>query len=304
MPHLKLIITFSSLPLLVALFTSCEDNASPALSDVPQIELAKVEFVEVGGLAEPDSLILSINFTDGDANLGLPNRLDSPFHHSNFFLEDGSPSLIKLASFEDDYYFTTRVKAHGQPGKLVTVRTRNEPGMEFLPVYESNTCFFDISFPYQRTTLYISEEDKYIIDLTYNITDTLRRPSHPDMYVVHDTFYVERNPFLFNIEVDFLVADQDGNFTEFEWTPYNCISYDGRFPEIENLGPGHNLVLGPFRISGLNDRSGTIRYAMTSTGFLQLFENKTLKLRIKIRDRDLNDSNVLETPPFTLEDIN
>jgi len=302
--YLNLIVTFSTLTLFVALFTGCGENESPALSDVPHIELAKVEFVEVGDFADPDSLILSINFTDGDANLGLTSRLDSPFHYSNFFLEDDLPSLTKLASFTDDYYFTTTVKAHAQPGKLVTVRTRNEPGMEFLPVFEPNACLFSISFPYQRTTIYISEDDKHIIDPTYNITDTLRGPSHPDMYVVDDTFYVEHNPFVFNIEVDFLVADQDGNFTEFDWTPYNCISYDGRFPEIKTLGPGHNLVLGPFRISGLNDRSGAIRYAMASVGFRQLFEDKILKLRVKIRDRDLNDSNVLETPPFTLDDIN
>jgi hypothetical protein len=42
---------------------------------------------------------------------------------------------------------------------------------------------------------------------------------------------------------------------------------------------------------------------MENFGFVPYFRNDTLKLRIRIIDRALNTSNVIETPEFTLEGI-
>lgn len=110
--------------------------------------------------------------------------------------------------------------------------------------------------------------------------------------VVIDTFYFELNPDHHNIDVDFLVKNPNGTFTEFDWTKEfdfpNCgVTFDGRFPILFEDRPGSPL-------------EGTIRYGMGSTGFRILFSLKTIKLRIQIKDRALHRSNIIETPEFTL----
>ena len=111
--------------------------------------------------------------------------------------------------------------------------------------------------------------------------------------IVKDTLYFQLNPNYNNITVEFLVKNSDGTFTEFEWREAfnypNCgISFDGRFPILYKEKPGAPL-------------EGTIRYGMGSIGFKILFSIKTLKLRIQIKDRALNKSNIIETPEFTLQ---
>lgn len=109
-----------------------------------------------------------------------------------------------------------------------------------------------------------------------------------------DTLYFEINPDHYNIEVDFLVKNPiNGTFEEFDWTKEfnypNCgISFDGRFPILFKDRPGSPL-------------EGTIKYGMGSLGFKALFSIKTLKLRVLIKDRALNQSNVIETPEFTFQ---
>lgn len=108
-----------------------------------------------------------------------------------------------------------------------------------------------------------------------------------------DTLYFELNPDHYNITVDFLVKNpSNGTFEEFDWTKEftypNCgISFDGRFPILFKDKPGSPL-------------EGNLKYSMGSLGFKALFSIKTLKLRIQIKDRALNKSNIIETPEFTL----
>ncbi len=111
-----------------------------------------------------------------------------------------------------------------------------------------------------------------------------------------DTFYYQRNQNHHNIFVDFLVKNNDGTFTEFDWTkefayPQCGITLDGRFPILSK------------DLSTKSALDGRIRYAMPSTGFLFLFSIKTLKLRVTIQDRALRKSNTIETPEFTLQQI-
>ncbi len=107
-----------------------------------------------------------------------------------------------------------------------------------------------------------------------------------------DTLYFELNPDHYNIEIDFLVKNTDGTFTEFDWRKEfsfpNCgTSFDGRFPILFKDEPGSPL-------------EGSLKYRMGSIGFKALFSIKTLKLRIQIKDRALNKSNEIFTPEFTL----
>ncbi len=109
-----------------------------------------------------------------------------------------------------------------------------------------------------------------------------------------DTFYYLRNKNYNNIFVAFLVQNQTtGVFEEFKFEeqfgyPGCALNFDGRFPI---------LAKDPTQKTPLE---GTIKYSMKSIGFLALFSNKAMKLRVTIQDRQLNKSNVAETKVFSL----
>jgi len=114
---------------------------------------------------------------------------------------------------------------------------------------------------------------------------------------VRDTLYFQSNANYYNIYVDFLV--QNGNTLEYElydletqFAGANCgITFDGRLPVLsKNLSKKAAL-------------EGTVRYNMKSQGFLAIFGSKAFKLRISIKDRALNTSNVVETPANNLAGI-
>jgi hypothetical protein len=148
-------------------------------------------------------------------------------------------------------------------GKYITYETkRTVPGYDTLPAFVK---------PYNCINWEVYKEDN----------------------IVKDTLYFQLNPDYNNITVEFLVKNSDGTFTEFDWREAfnypNCgISFDGRFPILYKDKPGAPL-------------EGTIRYGMGSIGFKILFSTKTLKLRVQIKDRALNSSNIIETPEFTLQ---
>jgi hypothetical protein len=294
---MKILERLSVPALLVVVLSSCFDP--PQYSVVPQIEYQRIEFIEVGGFSEPDSVILYIDFKDGDGDLGLSGASDisDPYHDSNYFLEDGTGGFLRISEEVRYSDIPPMVKISGEQGKLATVRTRNNPNYLYLPAFSMDSCkyrYFNAGSPdtayYKYDSIYISEEDGHIIDASYNIKDTLVASTDlPDIYIVLDTFYYKPNLYHNNIRVDWLVQNNDGSFTEFDWTEIDCgTDFDSRFPILEDK---------------TRAVEGTLRYGMTSIGFLQLFSIKTLKLRITIWDRALHQSNIIETPQFTLNDI-
>ena len=229
--------------LAIGLFVfSCFDP--PQYSPIPEIQYEGIKFKEVGDISEPDSLILTLNFKDGNGDVGL----------------DGSSPNDQNIPYNDKYFFAF------SDGSLITYETkRTNPNYDTLPAFVK---------PYNC----INWEIQY------------------DKEVITDTVYFQLNPDHYNIFVEFLVKNPDGSFTEFDWqTEFaypNCgIPFDGRFPVLSK------------DLSQQNPLEGNIRYGMVSTGFQILFSIKTLKLRVKIQDRALNKSNIIETPEFTLQSI-
>lgn len=267
------------------IFGACFDP--PTFPVVPEIEFGSIRFVEAKNITQNDSLNLTIIFRDGDGDLGLsPTQTDEPYNSSNYFLVNNG-QLIKVGTKKEHPSLPPYINvAPEQTGKLATVRTRNE--LESLPPY--TIPYSCINYTYD--SIYISEDDKHIFDDSYNLYKTLTGPGLPNVYVLLDTFYYEINPFHNNITVDFLVKNSNGSFSEFDWVTEFCVAdnkpgltYDGRFPVLADKS-------GPLE--------GTLTYSMVSSGFLAMFSVNTLKLRIKIYDRALHESNVIETPEFTL----
>ena len=243
MKHIIALIIFSFL------FSCIEDNN---VSDIPSISYESLEFKKSDNSFNQDSLIITINFIDGDGNLGLSNDENNyPYHPYNAIID--------------------------QEFNWITLGSNNVTPP--LYIYEPNGVYY----------LYSNEDNRpsyncenYIID-TVNTTNKL------------DTFYIQKNENNKNIFIEFY-KKENNEFVLIDWKrifdeEYGCgIDFNSRFPPL-NISNSSQLL------------SGKLRYGMVSYGFEMILKNDIFKLKIHIKDRELNTSNIIETPEVTLEEI-
>lgn len=247
-------------------------------------------FKQAKGPGETDSLIVTILFKDGNGDLGLgQDELDEPFHEDDFFvITNGQLTPIGRKRLYSNVIEQFLDIPNGIQGELARVRSHKNPAYaSLIPAY---TDFFSTCTFFKYDTVFISEEDIGVLDTsTTNVVDVYEDGVNPDIYAVADTFYYRKNPTYANIEVEFLVKE-GSNFVSYDWFKETCgADFNQRFPVLtEKVG-------GPLE--------GNLRYSMISAGIRNTFSIKTLKLRIKIRDRALNVSNTVETEEFTLDKI-
>jgi hypothetical protein len=257
-----------------------------------------------------DSLVVSVSFKDGDGDLGFgitSNVIEPPYHQFNFFVNNGGSMLAVPSTLVQNfrgYRYKSSGKTPGRPsfyvptpggqvGELITLASRND-GFSLPPFTSPYLCLINeeayIHEQQQADTVFVSGSDGYLIKDHATIVDTLVRNDDPAQYflAVVDYFYIRENPFHYNFKVDFLIKNNDGSFTEFDFRKEFCETYDGRFPLISD-----------------DDRAleGIINYSMVSSGFFPTFSIKTMKLAITIYDKALNQSNTVETPEFRLGDL-
>ena len=122
----------------------------------------------------------------------------------------------------------------------------------------------------------------YIIDTVFQTTEL-------------DTFYIQKNENNKNIFVEYYIKNGE-NYKFIDWKKifdkeYSCgLDFDSRFPPL-NISSNSQSI------------TGNLTYSMVSYGFKSILENETFKLKIKIKDRGLNNSNIIETQDFTLTSI-
>jgi len=272
---------------LAILISSCFNP--PEFTNTPEISFDKIQFKEVPGAGTNDSLILYINFKDGDGDLGLdpddPYYSQAPFHSSYYFLTtpgcsvgscDTTKVSTRLVNDEEDIPYVL-LNSSGLSGKLVTNKTRNQAGYTYLPAYTVNNCEF-----YSEDRILVPEA---AADASYNILDTLYQGT-AKFFLIQQPLLYKKNPNHYNIEIKFFVNEPSG-FVEYNWAKF-CYEYDGRFPLLSSQS------------SALE---GTLRYGMGNPSYLALFSVKKLRLEITIKDRALNVSNKIFTPNFTLDGI-
>lgn len=255
----------------------------PVFNDEPEISYNKIQFKETPEVADFDTLILYIDFRDGNGDLGLDdNYLDEPFNDSYYYLYNGTgiQDTVRVTTEIIDGYIVLDKKSE-QTGKLVTDRTRTEPGYGSLPIYDANSCL-----NYSFSQLLVPESAN-AVDASYNIIDTLVDQFDDQYFLIEEALLYKKNIFHNNIYVKYEVFE-NGAWVEFDWFGEFCIDFNGRFPVLTNQE-------GPLE--------GTIRYAMPNSSFLALFSVKSLRLTVSIRDRALNESKEITTPQFTLDGI-
>jgi hypothetical protein len=280
------------------LLGSCFDP--PEFPDSPEIVFEDIVFRDGGGNSRPDTLVLYIEFKDGNGDLGLDPQdnffNEDPYHYGDFF-QTNNGQLIRINSFvggltEVINGVTTTRQVNvldiddATLGKLAFPRLRKQP--QYATVLPEFSCA-----DYEPKEFIISADDVAVLDNFSTIRDTVYEGTQK-FYLVFDSLYFEQNPNHYNITVDFLVKTDPNNpdpslrFTEFDWRKEFCTTFDGRFPELSKTSTALD---------------GTLIYAMESRGFKILFGDKILKLRIQIRDQELNASNIVESGEFTLNSI-
>lgn len=236
----------------------------PEFPNTPRITFKEVCFKQAEGA---DSLIISIDFQDGDGDLGLSeDEVTSPYNDKSYF--SYIPDQNRLINFSLDTLTENEWVNILRPN-LLNYNARRTPPFDTLPSFVK---------PYNCLNWEI-------------IRDTENNS-------IIDTLYYRINPRHNNIKVSFFIDQPGGGFKEFDFKTDiplnsfpNCgINFDGRFPLLQDTRSDRPL-------------EGTIRYGMASVGFLNLFSIRRIKLRVKIFDRSLNVSNEIETPPFTLSEV-
>ena len=231
---------------ILILITSC--NEAPEFPNTPKIEFNNIIFKDISG-GEADSLILYIDFQDGDGDLGLgTEEIAPPYNEKNYF----SNKTGDLFDFDNETVDDLMVLS-------------NRSTIDTLPSY-------------------------------FGDAKCLNWDENPDLFLtngsqLNDTVYFQFNERHYNFLIDWFV-DKGSGFESFDWRlDIDCSTdYNGRFPYLKDTNKSKSL-------------EGTIKYGMTSFGFKSIFQDYTLKLRIKILDRSGNYSNAIETPPFKLSDI-
>jgi len=239
----------------------------PTLPAIPRIEFIKAEFWDMG-LQNPDSLIITISFEDGDSDLGL-NQGDYFTLRNNFQVylsrANGQLDIERIFFLDNDGEF---LKLNSKWKKPVPYDT--------LP---------DFVHPYNCTN--------YTTDTTLIYIDA------NDLRVeVRDTLYFQPNVDNFNYFIDFLIKKSDGSFERFPWESFlgapSCgETFNTRFSR-DDLGISIDET-GPIQ--------GRLTYKMISRGFIFELRNKIFKFKIRIFDRSLNASNIVESEELTLDKI-
>ncbi len=288
---------------------------APEMSVIPKITFRKLEFKAVGTIADYDTLILTMDFQDGDGNLGLrpdvPADSEKPFHIDYYFVGTASGDTIPIIPSKLlTYNVITSSDVQGVSGKIVTANTRTQDPLlfGFLPSPDFTRCI-SVDKNYTKTEILVQSTLNLVNDATHNITDTLyevRSKSTGDInlvgtvntqneiatgrvfYVLNDPLLYRPNPNHYNIEIKFY-RFISGNYVEYDFFSQHCITYNGRFPYIGSAHSGTGA-------------EGVIRYAMASTSFISIFGSERWRISIRIRDRALNSSNV-EIYNFELDDI-
>ena len=233
-------------------------------SDVPHISLNKVSFRDSPNSF--DTLLLSIDFQDGDGDLGMDQAdiASPPFNDIAFlsYFEDQR----RVVRFAPDTLNESEQYTYFE--NIITFSRRSLPDLDTLPGFVS---------PYNCKNWLIGKNSEQLVE---------------------DTIYIEPNRYHNNIYVEFYLQQNDGSYALYDWEniyPYpDCgggVSYNGKFPRMLE-DPGNERPI-----------EGTLEYRIQGFGFNALFGLKRLKLRCYIFDRAHNMSNIIETSTFTLAEI-
>ena len=248
----------------------------PEFPDEPEISFNNIVFIP--GEEFDGSLILSVDFQDGDGDIGLSGADDDfPYH----------PFDIVIDNKDDTVFFRDGVREFdGKDRQASPPFYRLSPdGIRTMLSEIDNRDDVFTCIQYQILNADVTE--------LVNVNGVLQERKRS---VVVDTFQIVRNENHNNFYVNFK-RKVNGQFVDFDFrsvgnSDFCGEDFNGRFPIFDQ----RNFEEG-------NAIAGTIDYDMFSLGFGLVFRRDTFRIDASIRDRALNLSNEISTPEFTLESI-
>jgi len=249
--------------------SSCFDG--PEYAKSPNIKFNSIEFKR-GTANIKDSLIIDIHFEDGDSDLGLDDNYtatDSKFRQGDFFVDSAN--------------------------NIVTIK--HQQALDLPPFEYPYICTnyrLTPTFSSFCSEAGISNEncDQTIKSLGVEVLE------NQSSKIILDTLYFEPNENFYNYFLEFYVKNDQGEFEKYNWYDNELIPDPCAVTSLLNLR--FPVVSDDEKNSPVE---GDLKYALVSRGLWVAFQNETLKIKIWIKDRALNQSNVVETGTFTLQSI-
>lgn len=285
----------------------------PEFSDTPRIEFQSIKFRDVDGANE--ELILTLDFKDGNGDLGLSPTEDNeyPYNSEFYYLANGAGDTIPVVAERVEQagiiYTILNYCPPGSssdpnhpnyclqlPGKVVTNKTRTLPGYGYLPAYDpSFSCLH-----YKTITTIIEDDGEIVpgvlvphesVDKTFHTIEDSITVKGKEYALISDLLFYRINPNAYNIEVRFWQFES-GGYVEYDWFKFNnCQNFFGRFETSASSSYPNRPV------------EGTLEYTMANSSFAATFGSRAIKVSVRIRDRALNTSNTVESPIFELNEI-
>jgi hypothetical protein len=190
---------------LAVAFNACFDP--PQFSIIPVISYNNIIFkAKSASVANStDSLILTINFKDGDGDLGLDSAdVNYPYENKDYFLKNGTP-----------VYFPNNEQASNPDDTLVSFRTKR--------LWAKDQNLNNDTLP------------NFVVPFCCTKWDLITTND-----IVSDTLYCRLNPNYYNIFINIYEVQSDGSLTLFDFTEeFGCsfcdvIGYNGRFPVLSS----------------------------------------------------------------------
>ncbi len=189
--------------LATILLQACVD--APEFPSTPKITFKDVTFREIGSNSDPDSLIVYLDFEDGDGDLGLDEtEILPPYNQKNYF--------------------------NNKTGQVINLST------DFLSL--SDLLVFSNSDEIDTLPPYLGDAVCLNWDTNPEINVAVRLPDGSDsIFQLNDTVYFQFNPRHHNFLIDFFV-ERGGEFELFDWRlEIDCSTdFDGRFPILKEDG--------------------------------------------------------------------
>ncbi|HYC87206.1 MAG TPA: hypothetical protein VEB86_18370 [Chryseosolibacter sp.] len=264
------------------------DDEEPRYPVEPFIDNVTLSFIKGPFPGASDQLLLDLHIRDGDFDLGT-NDVAAPYHPFYLFLDDhGSLVAVEVMPTEIDgeVIYNFDAQAAGTVGTFAQLRRTQENVIPY-------SC---VDYSYLKVLATPDLVDR----ATANVIDTLVIEGD-EMWLVADTFQILHNENHYNLSVDFLVEQANGEFAYVDLMTLSCGTFHGRFFPLDDLTVGDLVLSGPFTIQRTARARAAVSYSMQSQAFNAVFFGKKIKVRVSVKDRALNNSNTIETEAVLIQ---
>jgi|GEM_PF-369609 len=250
----------------------------PEFSIVPQISLQRLNFVRGASLISPDSLIVSLNFSDGDGDLGLGTDETAIYLSSTDSIDLSTPYYFVFNTQQPSTWYYTHSNSLTAPSL--------PSGYQYVNLASTRT--YKTIAPFDTLPALSCRAWEYRDSLSSSVPK--------------DTLYIQNNPHNNNIFVAIYYKNADGTYTYLDIVNYANASFS------KSCTPNYLNGRFPILSSDLGKKApiqGTLTYKITELGFFQLLHGlpsptHTIRLQVYITDRALHTSNVVTSSDLTI----